>query len=97
VARLVRSPDAERDLDSIFDYIARESSFARAEAVLRRIDRSMQLLASQPRMGRARPDLDGSRYLAAPPWLIVYQALGSDVVILRVVDGRRDLTELLGG
>jgi plasmid stabilization system protein ParE len=39
-SRVVLSLDAESDLDSLFDWIADDSGVDRAEAVLRRIDRT---------------------------------------------------------
>ena len=58
--RIVRLPDAERDLGELFDYIAADSSNDRAEAVLRRIQQTLENLALFPRIGRVRDDLDGS-------------------------------------
>lgn len=93
-SRIVLSLDAERDLDSLFDWIAEDSGVDRAEAILRRIDETLQLLAGMPRVGRIRSDLDGEpRTFAVWPWIIVYEPLstGQGIVVWRVVDGRRDL------
>lgn len=55
------------------------------------------LLAGFPYMGRARENLGaGSRSLAVGEYVIVYCAEDEDVVILRVVHGRRDLETLFG-
>jgi toxin ParE1/3/4 len=92
--QIVLSLDAERDLEALFDWIADDSGVDRAEAILRRIDETLELLASMPRIGRVRHDLDGEpRTFAVWPWVIVYEPLstGDGVVVWRVVDGRRDL------
>ncbi len=92
--RIVLSLDAERDLDELFDWIARDSSVDRADAILRRIDETLELLAAMPRIGRVRHDLDGEpRTFAVWPWVIVYEPLlaAQGIVVWRVIDGRRDL------
>jgi toxin ParE1/3/4 len=95
--RIVISRQAERDLDDLFDYIARDASVDRAEAILRRIGDTLANLAFTPMIGRVRPDLVGEpRSFAVWPWLILYEPLPerSGVLVLRVVDGRRDLDDL---
>ena len=92
--KIVLSLDAECDLDLLFDWIARDSGVDRAEAVLRRIDETLNSLADQPRIGRVRRDLDGEpRTFAVWPWVIVYEPLsaGQGIVVWRIMDGRRDL------
>lgn len=49
--RIEPSRAALADFDAIYDYIARDNPPAAAE-MLRALDRSIQLLASQPRLGR---------------------------------------------
>jgi len=91
---IVLSLDAERDLDVLFDWIAHDSGVDRAEAILRRIDETLEHLAALPRIGRVRRDLDGEpRTFAVWPWVIVYEPLtiGPGIVVWRIVDGRRDL------
>ena len=95
--RIVKSLHAERDLTELFDYIARDSGVDRAEAVLRRIDQTLDGLARFPRMGRVRDDLEGSpRVFAMWPWLVIYEPLdsGPGILVWRIVDGRRDLPRL---
>jgi toxin ParE1/3/4 len=92
--RIALSLAAERDLDALFDWIARDSGTDRAEAILRRIDETLELVATMPRIGRLRHDLDGGpRTFAIWPWVIVYEPLppGDGIVVWRVVDGRQDL------
>lgn len=98
--RIVRSLDAERDLIELFDYIAIETGVDDAEAVLRRIERTLDNLALFPRIGRIRADLNGSpRIFSVRPWLVVYEPSddGSGIVVWRVVDGRRDVANLILG
>jgi plasmid stabilization system protein ParE len=91
--RIVKSLDADRDLDALFDYIACDSGVDRAEAILRRIDETLFNLAVMPRIGRIRHDLEGApRVFSVWPWLILYEPLTAGTGI---VDGRRDLTKPL--
>ena len=97
MSRIVLTRAAERDLDDLFDYIANDSGPDRAEAVLRRVDDTLRNLASLPRIGHVRPDLDGApRVFSVWPWLVIYEPLdtGKGIVVWRVVDGRRDLPGL---
>ena len=92
--RIVRTLDADRDLDSLFDWIARDSGLVRAEAVIRRIDDTISHIAAMPGVGRVRKDLDGApRVFSVWPWLVIYEPLpgGAGIVVWRVLDGRRDL------
>ncbi len=96
--QIIKSLDAERDLEELFDYIASDSGVQRAEAVLRRIERTLTNLADWPFIGRTRPDLDGSpRAFSVWPWIVFYepQAKGAGIVVWRVVDGRRELPRLI--
>ena len=93
-SRILFSLDAARDLDSLFGWIAHESGIDRAEAILRRIDETLDLIATIPRIGQVRHDLDGGpRTFAVWPWVIVYepQSTRPGIVVWRIVDGRRDL------
>ncbi|MCC7266242.1 MAG: type II toxin-antitoxin system RelE/ParE family toxin [Caulobacteraceae bacterium] len=97
--RIVLSRDAGRDLDQLGDWIATDVGELRAAAILRRIGLAIERIAALPGMGRVRRELEGApRSFAVSPWIILYEPLpsGDGVLILRVVDGRRDLSDLGG-
>jgi len=72
--KIVLSPAAGNDLATLFEYIAEDSGVDRAEMVLRRIEQTLQNLASWPRIGRVRSDIEGApRVFALWPWLIFYE------------------------
>lgn len=54
--RVLRRPLAAADIAEIWDYIA-EDSIAQADAWVDRLDETLRLLATQPRMGRLREEL----------------------------------------
>ena len=96
--QIVLSREAERDLDALFDWIAIDSGVDRASAILRRLEETLDLLAATPRIGRVRHDLDGQpRTFSVWPWVIVYEPLvsGTGVAVWRIVDGRRDLPQII--
>jgi len=82
----------------LFDYIASESGTDRAEAVLRRIERTVSILSDLPLIGRAHSELEGTpRTFAIWPWILIYEPDpgGKGIVLWRVLDGRRDLPKLV--
>jgi toxin ParE1/3/4 len=93
------APRAEADLDEIWLYVAKESGSIEVSNRLTDIltDRFF-VLAGFPYIGRSRDeDLGlGIRSSAVGEYVIVYRVENNDVLILRVVHGRRDLESLFG-
>jgi toxin ParE1/3/4 len=81
---------AERDLDEIWSYIAEDASPTTADRLIDDVIDRFDLLAQQPRMGRARPEFGpGVRSFAVENYVIYYRHDG-DVLIARILHGRRD-------
>lgn len=94
---IVKSLAAERDLVELFDNIAIDAGVGRAEAVLRRIEKTMDTLSQFPLIGRVRRDLaEAPRVFTVWPWLVFYEPRreSDGIAVLRVLDGRRDLPNL---
>ena len=94
------APQAATDLDDIWYYVAKESgSVEAANRLTDSIAERFFLLAGHPYLGRPRDeDLGvGSRSFPVGEYVIVYFVVDKDVLILRVVHGRRDMEELFGG
>jgi len=90
---------AEDDLDQIWSYVAEKSaSVSIADHLIESITEQCYLLASRPYLGRDRNSEFGfqSRSFAVGEYVIVYGVVGPDVLIARVVHGRRDLEALFG-
>jgi plasmid stabilization system protein ParE len=85
------APEAERDLDDIAYYIARETgSIDIAERLIDSITSRFYLLASHPRIGRARDDLlAGARSFPVGNHVIVYDLDGATCgsFVWRTADG----------
>jgi toxin ParE1/3/4 len=100
-AKLVWSPLARIDIKNIYIEIGRQQPQA-AERYFRQFRYKAELLREQPRMGRRYPDIAlSARVLVEEPYLILYETIPdfddteiSEVEIVRIVDGRRDLKAL---
>jgi len=90
---------ARGDLDIVVDYIA-EDSVENALAVLDRLEQRADALSLAAERGRLVPELKAVdvlqyRELIERPWRIIYRIEPDQVVVLAVLDGRRDLRSLL--
>lgn len=93
------APRASDDLDDIWSYVADQSgSFEIADRLIHSITDRFFLLADFPQLGRSRAeDLGvGMRSHVVGDYVIIYSIDGGDVLILRVVHGRRDLESIFG-
>ena len=91
--RFLRS--AERDLDEIWEFIARDDLSA-ANRLVDRIEEACSTLARMPRLGRPRPDITSKPLFLFPveEYLIVYRTDANGMRIVRVVHGARNLPAL---
>ena len=81
---------AEPDLDEIWSYAAEDASPTTADRLVDDIIHRFDLLAEQPAMGRARPEFGpGVRSVAVENYVVYYRQEG-DVLIARILHGRRD-------
>lgn len=81
---------AEQDLDEIWSFVAADASPTTADRLVDAIVDRFELLAEQPRMGRLRPEFGaGVRSFTVDSYIIYYRH-DEDVLIARVLHGRRD-------
>ncbi|MBD2196365.1 MULTISPECIES: type II toxin-antitoxin system RelE/ParE family toxin [Calothrix] len=84
-----------RDIESIIDLIADNSSFDAAERFLKKINDKCKNLANFPSMGRKRDELFPSlRSFPVDDYLIFYRQIPEGIEVVRVVSGYRDLETL---
>lgn len=82
---------AENDLDEIWFYIAFDNPEA-ADTLLDRIDRQSALLATNPRLGRARPELlEELRSFPVGNYVLFYRPAVGGIELVRVLHGAQDL------
>jgi toxin ParE1/3/4 len=86
------SPEAERDLFEIWDYVWSAATGAVADKQLHEIDRVSFVLGAWPEYGRARNDVrEGLRSVSASRYVVFYRATKNAIEIVRVLDERRDV------
>ena len=95
--RVVFSPLAKHDLQSIADYIAADNP-SRAETFVEEIEARCLALGGFPRSARPFPQL-GPRAHILPHgnYVILYQDLDAEISIERVVRGARNILALISG
>jgi len=91
-------PRADAELAALEEYLSLRAGPFVADRWLRRILRRIDLLASEPGMGRVYRKIEGHVLQASVvrPWLIVYEdnEARSELVIRAVVDTRQDLDRM---
>jgi toxin ParE1/3/4 len=97
--RVLWTRTARRDLGAIVEYIATDS-IENALSVLDRLQERAGSLTTAAERGRLVPELrsiDVHQYreLVERPWRIVYRIEPDSVMVLAVLDGRRELESLL--
>ena len=91
-------PVAQDDLIEIFDFIAQDSP-NRASSFVEKLDKRINLLESNPLLGRVPRNTKlqeyGYRVLIIESYLVFYVIHGQTVEIHRVVHGARSLDHLI--
>ena len=94
------SQSAVRDLDEILEYQAEQASIDLALELYEKVRRRVASLSSLPRRCRFVPELKGLglaefREAILPPYRIFFRLTEKRVILLGVLDSRRDLEEIL--
>lgn len=92
--------DAEEDLYEIYNFVAVYDSVEKAEKLLTELEETCNSLLKFPKRGHIPPELErigvlDYREIHYKPYRIIYQIIESVVYIHCVLDGRRNLQELL--
>ncbi len=90
---------AQQDLIRIIEYIAADSQ-AKARTIFTEIKQKAARLNHLPLRGRVVPELKyygimGYREISRQPWQIIYKVEGEKILILAVIDSRRNVEDLL--
>ncbi len=97
--KVVWAVPAHLDLVEIAEYIAEDNPQA-ARNIVKKIRGKISKLRMSPSLGRVVPELEKQgithfREMILSPWRILYQVGDKAVYILMVVDGRRNLEDVL--
>ena len=90
---------AESDLERIVDYSSRDSE-DNARDILHAFRAKASNLKTMPERGRIVPELKDHgiatyRELIIAPWRLIYRIDGKAVIVLSVIDARRNLEDIL--
>jgi len=92
--------DAEEDLFEIYRYVAQNDSVGNADKLLDNLEKTILKLEVMPERGHFPPELERIgvreyREVFYKPYRIIYQVIKSEVFVHGVLDGRRDLQDIL--
>ena len=86
-----KSPQAEIDINAIWQFIA-EDNMRAADATIDRIDQAFDMLAQNPLAGRARSDLASKlRSFPVGSYVVFYVPVSDGIEVVRVMSGRQDV------
>jgi toxin ParE1/3/4 len=92
--------DAVRDIEELYQYIARHDAPGKAQNVLTKIEKTFNSLSETAERGVHPKELLALgireyREVFFKPYRLIYRIIGDRVYILLIVDGRRDMQSLL--
>jgi toxin ParE1/3/4 len=94
MARYTKRPKAQADLLEIWLYVAQDSARA-ADRLLDRIEAQCRLLADNPRLGKARPEIaSDARAWIVGRYLVLYRERDEGIEVVRVVHGAREIEHI---
>ncbi len=90
------SAEADKDIETIFDYTAEEFGLGQAVTYVNAFDNVFVDLLDNPELGRSRPEIrHGLRSIAKESHTVFYRILKDRIRIVRILHGSRDLSTFL--
>jgi toxin ParE1/3/4 len=90
----ILAPSTTRDLDRLSQYFF-ETNVEAGEKLFKLLDKKFSALTKFPNLGKPYPHLHSNiRGLLVEKYIIFYRVTTTQVEIIRVVDGRQDLTQI---
>jgi toxin ParE1/3/4 len=94
MARIIRTAAAQRDIFSVFDFIASDN-FGAATSWVDKLDRTLQSIAKSPLIGEQVDDLGiGIRRYCFGAYLLFYKPLDDGIELRRELHGARRIEDL---
>jgi toxin ParE1/3/4 len=96
---VVFAESAARDLMAIYSYVAEESN-SKAVKIIQKLESRINKLIIFPEQGRVAPELEKFnvliyREIIENPWRIIYKVELNTILIIAILDGRRNVEDLL--
>lgn len=100
MAKVDIAPEAAADISAIFEYLLEAEGRGAAERLVTGLEAAIQSLCALPERGKYPPELLSEgislfRELQCYPWRIFYRVMDGDVCVVAVLDGRRNIAQLL--
>ena len=100
MAKVHIAPEADRDITEIFEYLLEAEGLEVAKKLVETLDEAIRSLHSLPRRGKYPPEFQTKgitlfREIQCYPWRVFYRVVDEEVWILAVLDGRRNIAQLL--
>ena len=92
MAQVVYAPEADDDLESIVEYIARDKPRAVREWLLR-LRETCETIATQSGVGKERKGfgIPGCRSFSAGQYVVFFRPIEGGIEVSRVIHGSRDM------
>lgn len=92
--------DAEEDIIEIYNYVAAHDSVENAEYLLNKLEETCNSLSILPNRGHIPPELErvsllNYQEIHYKPYRIIYEIVEDYVYVHCILDGRRDIQQLL--
>jgi len=97
---IVWSKDAAEDFEFIVEYTVEHFSIKIAEEAYSRIIKKVEKALDLPNIGKIVPELKeigltSYRELIEVPWRIIYRKEEDSIVVISIIDSRRNIEEIL--
>lgn len=92
--------DVEKDLFDVYRYVAQNDSIEHTDNLLDKLEKKILSLETMPQRGHVPLELERIgvveyREIFYKPYRIIYQIIESRIYVHCILDGRRDLQDLL--
>ena len=97
--KVVWTRSAVSDLESIIEYIAKDSPSA-AKILFRKLKKQTETLSYSPQRSRYLPELQEQgifiyRELIISPWRVMYRVHERNVYVMAMIDSRKNVEDIL--
>lgn len=91
---------AERDIESLYDFVARSDGIPQAHRLLDRLMEAVEGLAHFPERGSHPKELLALgireyRQVFFKPYRLIYRVTGKQIIVYLIAEGRRDMQSVL--
>ena len=99
-SKVIRSENASLDLVDIVSYIKVHSGKEIAKGIYTKIKSKVEYIVDFPKAGIVVPELidigiTDIYQIVVSPWKVYYKVINNKILVLSVIDGRRNLEEIL--